>query len=121
MTVCKRTYNIQIAFLLDNPVLDLGNPACLNFLVGWNKNPKTRPIRSVHHSQAPLRRTSVLLRVMKDYGSLLFFENSGILGKKKQKVQQFSENLVRKFGVPLSSHWNGKSENCVPFAHFSRF
>ena len=102
MTVCKRTYNIQIAFLLDNPVLDLGNPACLNFHVGWNKNPKTRPIRSVHLSQAPLRRTSVRLRVMKDYGSLPFFENSGILGeKKKQMVQQFSENLVRK--IPATS------------------
>ena len=31
---------ILVAFLLDHPVSDLGNPDCLDFQVSWNKNPK---------------------------------------------------------------------------------
>ena len=31
---------MQVALLLDNPVLDLGNPDCLDLHVSWNKIPK---------------------------------------------------------------------------------
>ena len=45
----------KVAFLLDNPVLDVGNPDCLDIHVSWNKNPKNdRSVPFHDHPQAPL-------------------------------------------------------------------
>ena len=43
---------IKFAFLLENPVSDLGNPDCLASYVSWS---------SVHHPQARLRTAIVCL------------------------------------------------------------
>ena len=37
---CDNTCFPLVAFLLDNAVSDLSNPDCLDFHVGWNKNPQ---------------------------------------------------------------------------------